>query len=58
MRNLIIKLIVVFSIIMIILNAITVRTFANVDTKNLYSKGDCGRLLKKGNIVVKTYIVV
>ena len=58
MKNLIIKLIVVFSIVMIILNAISIKAFANIDKKNLYSIGDCGRLLKKGNIVVKTYIVV
>ena len=29
---------------------------ANIDKKNLYSKGDCGRLLKKGDVVVKGLI--
>ena len=58
MKNLIIKFISLFSIILIILNAISIKAFANIDKKNLYSIGDCGRLLKKGDIVVKTYIVV
>lgn len=52
------KFIILFCIVVCVLNAITITTFANINSKNLYSKGDCGRLLKKGDIVVKTYIVV
>lgn len=58
MKKLITKLIVVFAIVTCVLNIVTVKTFANIDKKNLYSKGDCGRLLKKGDTVVKTYVVV
>ena len=58
MKKLITKLIVVFAIVTCVLNIVTIKTFANIDKKNLYSKGDCGRLLKKGDTVVKTYVVV
>ena len=58
MKRIITKFIIIFTIIVCTLNAITLTTFANIDKKNLYSKGDCGRLLKKGDVVVKTYIVV
>lgn len=58
MKRLITKLIIVFTIVTCILNIVTIKTFANIDKKNLYSKGECGRLLKKGDIVVKTHIVV
>lgn len=58
MKRLITKLIMVFTIVTCILNIVTIKTFADIDKKNLYSKGDCGRLLKKGDTVVKTYIVV
>lgn len=58
MKKLITKLIVVFAIVACVLNIVTIKTFANIDKKNLYSKGDCGRLLKKGDTVVKTYVVV
>ena len=58
MKRLITKLIIVFTIVTCILNIVTIKTFANIDKKDLYSKGDCGRLLKKGDTVVKTYIVV
>lgn len=58
MKKIITKFMVIFTIIVCILNIFVVSTFANIDRKNLYSKGDCGRLLKKGDIVVKTYIVV
>lgn len=58
MKNLLKKFTIIFSITLIIFNAITLTTFANINEKNLYSKGDCGRLLKKGDIVVKTYVVV
>lgn len=53
MKKLITKLIVVFAIVTCVLNIVTIKTFANIDKKNLYSKGDCGRLLKKGDTVVK-----
>ena len=58
MKKILTKFIIIFSIIVVILNTITITTFANIYKKNLYSKGDCGRLLKKGDVVVKTYIVV
>lgn len=58
MKRLITKLIIVFAIVTCILNIVTINAFADIDKKNLYSKGDCGRLLKKGDTVVKTYIVV
>ena len=58
MKKLITKLIVVFAIVTCVLNIVTIKTFANIDKKNLYSKGDCGRLLKKGDTAVKTYRVV
>ena len=58
MKKLITKLIVVFAIVACVLNIVTIKTVANIDKKNLYSKGDCGRLLKKGDTVVKTYVVV
>lgn len=58
MKRIVIKFIIIFCMIVCVLNAITITTFANIDSRNLYSKGDCGRLLKKGDIVVKTYIVV
>jgi hypothetical protein len=58
MKKLITKLIVVFAIVTCVLNIVTIKTFANIDKKNLYSKGDCGRLLKKGDTAVKTYVVV
>ncbi len=58
MKRLITKLIIVFTIVTFILNIVTIKTFANIDKKNLYSKGECGRLLKKNDIVVKTHIVV
>lgn len=58
MKVLLKKITIIFSITLIIFNTITITAFANISEKNLYSKGDCGRLLKKGDIVVKTYIVV
>ena len=58
MKRVMKKFIILFCIVVCVLNAITITTFANINSKNLYSKGDCGRLLKKGDIVVKTYIVV
>lgn len=47
MKRIITKFILIFTIIVCTLNAIILTTFANIDKKNLYSKGDCGRLLKK-----------
>ena len=58
MKRLTTKFIIVFSIIIMLINAINITTFANIDRKNLYFKGECGRLLKKGDIVVKTSIIV
>ena len=58
MKKMMKKFIILFCIVVCVLNTITITTFANIDSRNLYSKGDCGRLLKKGDIVVKTYIVV
>ena len=58
MKNILIKFIVIFAIILFVINIINIYSFANIESKDLYSKGNCGRLLKKGDIVVKTSIVV
>ena len=52
------KFIAIFAIILFIVNAINIKSFANIEKRDLYSKGTCGRLLKKGDMVVKTSIVV
>ena len=44
MKVLLKKFTIIFSIILIIFNTITITAFANINEKNLYSKGDCGRL--------------
>ena len=58
MKKLLIKFIAIFAIILFVINIINIYSFANIESKDLYSKGNCGRLLKKGDIVVKTSIVV
>ena len=58
MKNILIKFIAIFAIILFVINIINIYSFANIESKDLYSKGNCGRLLKKGDIVVKTSIVV
>lgn len=52
------KFIAIFAIILFIVNAINIKSFANIEKRDLYSKGTCGRLLKKGDMVIKTSIVV
>lgn len=55
-----IKLIISLAIVMILGNFISIFSFAsfNIDSANLYSKGDCGRLIKKNGTVIKTSFIV
>lgn len=60
MKKINIKLIISLAIVMILGNFISIFSFAsfNIDSANLYSKGDCGRLIKKNGTVVKTSFIV
>lgn len=60
MKKINIKLIISLAIVMILGNFISIFSFAsfNIDSANLYSKGDCGRLIKKNETVVKTSFIV
>lgn len=60
MKKINIKLIVSLAIVIILGNFISIFSFAsfNMDSANLYSKGDCGRLIKKDGVGVKTSFVV
>ena len=60
MKKINIKLIISLAIVMILGNFISIFSFAsfNIDSANLYSKGDCGRLIKKNGTVIKTSFIV
>lgn len=60
MKKIKIQLIISLTIILVLSNIFSIISFAsfNIANANLYSKGDCGQLIKKDGLIVETAFVV